>query len=81
MTPHRATLILLAAALYCSPATTDAWFASPGNLHVLPVRPCIIPSCTSAQAKSCAMTGDFRCDRKHGCLKCNIAIPCPELKS
>lgn len=62
-------MIAAALALYCSAATAANWQASGWNLQTLPIRPCIMQS----------DTGAYRCDRKHGCLKCLVATPCPEL--
>jgi hypothetical protein len=59
---------LLAAAIYCSAQTADAWANAHGNLNVLPVKPCYIQG----------LTGVHRCSRKIGCLNCG-PYPCPEL--
>jgi hypothetical protein len=61
--------LALAAGLACSTAAVDAFTAS-HDPQVLPVRPCFIEG----------GTGPLRCDRKHGCLKCEIYVPCPELR-
>jgi hypothetical protein len=59
------------ATLDCPAATQAHWQASGWSLATLPAAPCLMRS----------DTGAYKCDRKNGCLKCNVATPCPELKS
>lgn len=59
--------LALAAGLACSAHVVSAW-SQGWNLATLPVKPCIMTT----------ETGAYRCDRKHGCLKCG-PYACPEI--